>query len=219
MGKINYWPKFQDNVHYHIYNRGINGTNLFQLEKNYHFFLDKWELLIHPFFETKAYCLMPNHFHFLVSVKPLSDEIKDEIKDQLTSKSRKFHSGEIGYNEFLEDQFKRLFSSYALAFNKQEGRTGSLFQKRFKRVLLGTENRILHNLAYIHHNPIHHKFVKNYYDWRYSSFNYFTNKKSNLLSRNLVLDWFDKDRRKALDAFLDFHRMFKVNKEEEYLGA
>lgn len=217
MSKINYWAKFQDNVHYHIYNRGINGTNLFQLEKNYYFFLDKWKLLVHPFFETKAYCLMPNHFHFLVSVKPLNKEIEDKIKEQLTSKSKKFIDREIGYNDFLEDQFKRLFSSYALAFNKQEGRTGSLFQKRFKRISLNTYHRIWHILAYIHHNPIHHKFTKDYEKWKFSSYGALLSQRPTLLARNDVLNWFHADTLKARSEFVKHHNLFKIDREEDYL--
>lgn len=217
MGSINYWQKFKENVHYHIYNRGINGTNIFQRRENYYFFLGKWKKLVHPFFETKAYCLMPNHFHFLVSVKPLSNEIEKTVKEQYTSKSRKLIEEEITYNEFLEDQFKRVFSSYALAFNKQEGRTGALFQKRFKRVSLNTEQRLFHNLAYIHHNPIHHKFAKNYDEWIFSSFKSFLSNGHTLVARKQVLEWFDKDLIKARTEFLKFHHGFKIDKEEDYL--
>ena len=216
MGKKNYWQKFHENVHYHIYNRSINRVNLFQKDKNYYYFLKKWELLIHPFFETKAYCLMPNHFHFLVSVKPMNDEIRDIIKGQLTSKSRKLLNEEIGYNEFLEDQFKRLFSSYALAFNKQEGRRGSLFQKRFKRVSLNTESRLWHTLAYVHHNPIHHKFVKNYQDWKFSSYTIFLSHEPTIVARDKVLDWFDEDKKEARLAFVNYHQSFKTNRDEDY---
>ena len=217
MRKINYWEKFRENVHYHIYNRGINGVNIFKKENNYHYFLKKWQLLVHPFFDTEAYCLMPNHFHFLVKVKPLNDEIRAKVKGQLTSKSREFLNEEISHNQFLEDQFKRLFSSYALAFNKQEGRTGSLFQKRFKRVSLKTDNRLWYILTYIHHNPIHHKFVKNYYEWEFSSYSAFLSNQSTLLARNQVFDWFDSDRNKAKLAFVNLHKSFQLDSKEDYV--
>ena len=70
---------------------------------------------------------MPDHFHFLVKVKPLTDEVKAIIRKEGTVKSTKLLGEEISYNEFLEDQFKRLFSSYVLAFNQERGRKGSLF--------------------------------------------------------------------------------------------
>ena len=64
MRKIDYWEKFEEESIYHLYNRGINGTTIFRIDENYQFFLKKWEVLILPYFETLAYCLMPNHIHF-----------------------------------------------------------------------------------------------------------------------------------------------------------
>ena len=57
--------------YYHIYNRGNNKENIFVNDDNYLFFLDKWKLHLHPHTDTLAYCLMPNHFHFLIKVKSI----------------------------------------------------------------------------------------------------------------------------------------------------
>ncbi len=209
MGKFNYWQKFQENSYYHIYNRGINGTNIFKYNENYKFLLRKWKMLIHPFFDTLGYCLMPNHFHFLVLVKPLTVEIKECIEEIETSKSRNLIANNICYNDFLEDQFKRLFSSYALAFNKQERRTGSLFQKRFKRVGIQNGFESLEKLAYIHHNPIHHSFTSNYDEWSFSSYPEFINDSSSIVDSEAVFDMFDVDEEKARRAFIEFHEVYK----------
>jgi len=217
MSKTNYWQKFEGNLNYHIYNRGINGISIFQKEENYFYFLRKWKILIHPFFETMAYCLMPNHFHFLVKVKPLSPELIEIIQKMETSKSRKMINEEIVFNDFLEDQFKRLFSSYALAFNKQENRTGSLFQKRFKRVSISNEFKMWHLLAYIHHNPIHHRFERNFEDWKFSSYTTYLSDQPTLIVRGKVLDWFDGNMEKAKGLFLKYHHGFKVDKGMDYL--
>jgi len=53
--------------YYHIYNRGINGTKLFNENENYRYFLRLYEKYIEPITETYAWCLMGNHFHLLVS--------------------------------------------------------------------------------------------------------------------------------------------------------
>ena len=98
------------------------------------FFLKRWKALISPYLDVAAFCLMPNHFHFLTRVKPLTEEIEASAKKEGTVRAEKFLEGQISHNDFLEDQFKRLFQSYALAINKQQQRTGSLLQKRFKRV-------------------------------------------------------------------------------------
>ena len=55
--------------YYHIYNRGINSGNLFEENTNYEHFLKLYEKYINPIADTYAWCLMKNHFHFLVRIK------------------------------------------------------------------------------------------------------------------------------------------------------
>ena len=54
---------------YHIYNHENGNENLFREEDNYQFFLKKWAAYISVIADTYAYCLMPNHFHFLLRIK------------------------------------------------------------------------------------------------------------------------------------------------------
>jgi REP element-mobilizing transposase RayT len=61
---------------YHIYNRGNNGQALFIEDRNYHYFLQLYTRHVHPAVETYAYCLLPNHFHLLIRVKPERDLAK-----------------------------------------------------------------------------------------------------------------------------------------------
>lgn len=97
--KVDYWAKFEEERFYHIYNRSINREDLFKSEANYVFFLKKWKELILPFFKIYAYCLMPNHFHFLAFVKPISSEILETIKIQKTVK--RYHFKDSRYGDFL----------------------------------------------------------------------------------------------------------------------
>ena len=55
--------------YYHIYNRGVNSCSLFEENSNFEHFLHLYEKYILPVADTFAYCLMPNHFHFLVKIK------------------------------------------------------------------------------------------------------------------------------------------------------
>ncbi len=205
----NYWQKFEENTVYHLYNRGIDRKPIFTKDENYKFFLRKWKQLISPFCEAGAYCLLPNHFHFMVWLKSLDNSLLSKIKVQGTAKSLKYLEGKISYNQFLESQFKRLFSSYALAFNKQENRTGSLFDKRFKRVGVA-EERYTQLIAYIHHNPIHHGIASNYGDWNYCSYSAFKSNKKTSISIDVVNDWYHKE---GLDFDL-FHKQFKIDYKE-----
>ena len=50
----------------HVYNRGNNKQQIFFNEDNYQFFTDKAKKQIAAVADVLAWCLMPNHFHFLL---------------------------------------------------------------------------------------------------------------------------------------------------------
>lgn len=168
-----YHAPFENYHFYHIYNHVVGDENLFKEKRNYLFFLNKWVKYLDKYVETWSYCLMPNHIHFLLRVR-----------------SQEFYTEDIEVNSFLESQFKRLFSSYALSFNKVYDRKGSLFQKRFKRIKVDSESYLIMLIHYIHHNPIHHKFTNDYSNWSYSSYKAFLSKKPTKVSREKVSAYF-----------------------------
>ena len=215
MAKTDYWAKLENNAIYHIYNRAIGRDNLFLTDDHYQFFLKKWKAYL-PYLDVYAFCLMPNHFHFLAKVKTLSEELRSHVNEQQTVKSRQFLAEEIPYSEYLEDQFKRLFSSYALAFNKQQNRHGSLFQKGFKRVLVFDDYKLHYLLAYIHHNPIHHFFSATYEGWKYSSWQAYQHfDRPSILNREEVWGWFEEDVEQARLRFYQYHNDFKADRVME----
>ena len=61
--------QFEPNGIYHLYNRGNQKTKVFFEPRNYLFFLEKARKHIIPSADILAYCLMPNHFHFMIRVK------------------------------------------------------------------------------------------------------------------------------------------------------
>ena len=61
----------ENGKYYHIYNRGINSDVLFKENDNCEYFLKLYDLHIDPIADTFAWCLMKNHFHFLVRIKNL----------------------------------------------------------------------------------------------------------------------------------------------------
>ncbi len=62
--------------YYHIYNRGNNRENIFIEERNYRYFLKLYAKYIEPIAHTYAYCLLRNHFHFLVRIKTVEEQEK-----------------------------------------------------------------------------------------------------------------------------------------------
>jgi len=58
---------------YHIYNCGVNGENIFLDNDNYEYFLRLYDKNVTAVADTFAWCLMKNHFHFLVRIKEESE--------------------------------------------------------------------------------------------------------------------------------------------------
>ena len=144
-----------ENGIYHIYNRGCDKRNIFLDEKDYVVFLRILKEALTPPKDRKmiqiditikgvtfkgirrqprtfnddidliAYCLMPNHFHFLIKQK----------------KERVMH-------EFL----RSISIRYAMYFNKKYQRIGPLFQSAYKAAIVLDESYLLHVSRYIHLN-------------------------------------------------------------------
>ncbi|MEP6260953.1 MAG: transposase [Gillisia sp.] len=124
--------------YYHIYNRGINGTTIFAGDENKRYFLALMKKYLSNNVSVFAYCLLGNHFHLVVKID--SDEKK------------------------VTQQFSNLFNAYAKAFNKMYSRTGSLFEKHFKRIKLHNDDYLRQVIIYTHLNP------KNHYNLDYETY-------------------------------------------------
>ena len=74
-----------------------------------------------------AYCLMPNHFHFLLR--------------------EKIHGG-------ISIFMKKLLTAYSKYFNEKNTRTGTLFEGRFKAEHANNDQYLKYLFAYIHLNPV-----------------------------------------------------------------
>ncbi len=98
---------------YHLYNHANGNEDLFREEKNYYFFLEKAGKYLSPYMNIYAYCLMPNHFHLLISVK------EEKQLYEILSKSNSFRKmSEIAqiqtmYNK-TSKSLSNLFSSYTI---------------------------------------------------------------------------------------------------------
>ena len=177
--------------YYHIYNRGNNREILFREQRNYPYFLKLYTRYIEPVAETYAYCLMSNHFHFLVRIKDYEEckEVSQSFKEWQTYKQT-----------YPSRAFSKLFSTYTKAFNKSYQRSGSLFEKPFRRKLVDNDSYFSALVAYIHRNPQKHNFVADFRDWPYSSYPAIVSNKETRVQRDIVLDWFEGQRE-----FEEFH--------------
>ena len=132
-----YSMPLEEGKFYHIYNQGNNKENIFYSLENYEYFLHKFDGYLSDLVEVYAYCLMPNHFHFLIRIKELRElESGSSIsKPAKSSRLGRFETTNdtIDIPKIASNQFRLFFMSYSKSINKQLGRTGSLFRKNFKR--------------------------------------------------------------------------------------
>ncbi len=181
--------KFESGSFYHIWTHAVGNENLFRDYTNYQFFLEKYDLYLNPVVKTYAYCLMPNHFHFMIQVR------EDPIKESSRS-------------------FSNLLNSYTQAFNKMYQRRGSLFISNIKRRKIEEDAYFTRCITYIHQNPTHHGFIQDFRNWKFSSWRAFLTDKTTKLEKDAVFYWFG-----GTDGFLKDHEVFFGEKEELIFGG
>ena len=130
------------------------------------------------------------HFHLLISVK----ESKD-ITHQVGNKK------EQSLEQIISFQFRKFFTSYAMSINLQKNRTGSLFQKSFKRKEVANDTYFSNLILYIHANPQLHGLIDDFNSYMWSSYASILANKKNKLKKEVVLKWFD-----GIENFKAFHR-------------
>lgn len=204
--------------YYHIYNRGVEKRTIFEDDNDYTVFLACLKLYLNPpkpidrrfsvtlqgpsptdtntlvyapcrqpnnhygKIELVAYCLMPNHFHLCIK--------QTEKRDM--------------------DHFMRSLSTkYAMYFNKKYERVGSLFQGRYKAVLIETEEQFTYLTKYIHRNPL---ALTSYKDrprqlgkYSFSSYpNYLGARRQNWINPTNILSYFsEKNRYNSYQSFVE----------------
>ena len=137
-------PEYLPGHHYHLYNRGANRAPIFREEDNWLFVLRKVKEYCRMLSLTPiAYCLMPNHYHFLIR-----------------------QQGDHGAGLLPQ----RVFNSYTKAFNKRYGRSGTLFEGNYKALAVTEEAHLLHLCRYIHANPAKDGLVADVAGWPYSNY-------------------------------------------------
>ena len=173
---------FEPEYFYHIYNKTVGNELLFTKKANYVFFLEKYKKYLIPVVNTYAYCLMNNHFHFLIQIK--EEKILKKFETHVVFENTNF-------SNIISKQFSHFFNSYVQAFNKQEDRKGSLLKNRFKRVRVTDEGYLKKLILYIHLNPIHHSISASFEEWKYSSYKSILSKNHTNLCRKEVIDLFE----------------------------
>lgn len=182
------------NNFYHVYNRAIDKRTIFYTEKDYEYFINKA-----LFFKEKtnikilAYCVLPNHWHFLLK-EPTSQV--DQTSQVRYSSISKFIS--------------LLSNSYTKYFNIHKNHSGRIFQGQFKSKLITDDAYLQNIIKYINLNPIKHKISKNINDWNFTSHHNYLNqiKLLNLVDKDYLIDF-----NEYIKDINDYTKILKIDEE------
>ncbi len=181
---------FIPNVPCHIIQRGNNKTQIFYAVDDYRFFLEVLqEARLKHLCQLYGYCLMPNHFHLI-------------INPQQTGNASLF--------------MKLLGGKYVRYFNKKYGRTGTLWENRFRSFLIGEERYFIRCLRYVETNPVRADLVETPDSYQWSSYNY---RAFGINNHLLDLDpWFSSLGTTIAECRLIYIQFIKESIEENELG-
>jgi putative transposase len=147
---------FSPGCYYHLYNRGNDRQTIFLERENYLYFLRQFRrYLVEDTLDVLAYCLMPNHYHFLICLRSLH----------------------------LSANMQAFSLSYTKAINRRYERCGSLFQGRFRAIEVDSDSYLLHLTRYIHLNPVKARLVERPEDWEFSSYREYVNLRQGTLPK------------------------------------
>jgi putative transposase len=162
---MSYHDQLQPDRIYHIFNRAHGKEAMFRETTNYKYFLQKYAQHIVPIADTFAYNLIPNHFHFMLRIKPFK-HIADWYEKM---KCRPLREPNL-IPRFLMQQFSNWQNGYAKAYNRMYERKGGLFMRSLKRVEIMSDMQFCSTIFYVHKNSVHHGLTKDLARWRWSSY-------------------------------------------------
>lgn len=198
---------------YHIFNRGSEKRNIFMQPRDYKRFLQtvRYYQFSGPkpkfsqFTKTKlnslktlveaklidifCYCLMPNHFHFLLRQRQ-----------------------ENGIAIFMS----QISNSYTKYFNTKYERIGALLQGVFKSVPIETDEQLIHVSRYIHLNPVVSGLVKKLEHYLWSSYGEYITGREGLCSTKEILNLFSsrEQYRQFVEDQIDYATSLEIIKHQ-----
>jgi putative transposase len=163
---------------YHVVQRGNNKEYIFkkQTDKNRLLELLKSYRDILDY-DCLGYVIMDNHYHVILRTNGM----------------------------MISKVMHRINTEFAKAYNRQYKRSGHVFEKRYKGILVKDDKYLLSLLRYVHQNPLKAKMCQRICDYKWSSdvlYRYGQNNKG--VQIELILDMFSNDRKKALVEYAKF---------------
>lgn len=133
---------------YHVYNRGFQKQRIFFNDRDYVRFLQGVEYYLpqYPTVSLHAFCLLPNHFHFVLSAQTEEDR---------------------------EGFMRKIQQSYAMYLKTkypEEIPRGQLFEWRYNARPIEDEAYLSRCMSYVCYNAIKHELVTDIRDWQWTSY-------------------------------------------------
>jgi len=140
---------FEKNTYYHIYNRWLRKQKLFHRKHDFTLFMKymiKYREKCSKDIEVVAYCILPNHFHFVIN--------------------NKWEGKKISY--FIGN----ICAAYTRYYQQYYGilKWNSYFESRFKAKIIQDTIYLNQCIFYVENNAIKHGLVENVDDWLYRSY-------------------------------------------------
>ena len=171
---------------FHVYNRGVNKMDIFNDEQDLEIFLCRMKENLFPelmgkdkksksiarrkllpvgAYDLLSYCLMKNHFHFLIR-----------------------QNTELPITQFI----LKVCTGYSKYFNKKYGRVGAVFQDRCRAVRIQKNEQLLWTSFYIHNNPKKAGIVDKLSDYKWGSYlDYIGLRDGIICKKEIILEQFN----------------------------
>ncbi|MFV0416189.1 MAG: transposase [Chthoniobacterales bacterium] len=188
----------EGDAYYHCMSRAVDRRFIFGDEEKTYFY--EWMRRLERFssVEVVTWCLMSNHFHLLLRVPDKErlgrlslEELKEELRrlygkegagDVLQELERAEAAGDVRWVEEIRERYevrrgdlskfmKELKQRFTMWYNRREGRRGTLWEDRFKSVLVeGSDKALMTMAAYIELNPVRAGLVEDPKDYRWCGY-------------------------------------------------
>ena len=196
----------------HIYNRGVGKMDIFQAESDFVNFIKRLNLALgstrmvqvsqgssllriiplpKEAFTILCYCLMPNHFHFIIR-----------------------QNTDIPIGKLIS----KISTSYSMYFNKKYNHVGGIFQDQYKAIVIDSDSYLLWLSGYIHNNPKTAGIVSDLKDYPWSSYLDYTGKRKGILcNQSLILGMMANNRARYTKFVDESYLTIQKRKDIEHL--
>lgn len=172
---------FQPNSVFHVFNHATDEHLLFYDDQDYEFFLIALGKQLENIpASIVAFCLMPNHYHFL-------------IRQDSENKIYKI--------------FNYAFVSYARYYNRKYKRKGRIFRSPLQHKKVIDQSYLIQLCKYIHLNPVYAGLVEEPEEWEYSNYKEWVNKRDELFFTKEIRNYYFRNVNDYISFLNSFHNV------------